>query len=232
MQTPPIVPMSSDKRTRLATFFTSQAKPLTWAMALVVVNLLIGGFFEQQGHWEFDNETVAKASSYLSMGLYLFVVFRLIKPNGVQDIQALILLLILPNLEHPLMGIGRLWLLLIVLAFRWTKFSRVVGLTAIALSIWMGSIAMTCLNGTAMASPGSPKGGEFCSKTDGIYFLYKFHYIWVPENVYGLFRQVPILPGIQLVKRVDLLFSRKEVCVCRTPEGNYTIVDGPPEVYK
>ncbi len=224
--------MSIGNRTKLAAFFTSQAKPLTWAMALIVVYLLIGGFFDLQGHWEFDNENVAKVSSYLSMALYLLVVFRLIKPSGVQDIQALILLLILPNLEHPLMGIGRLWLLLIVLAFRWTKFSRVVGLTAIALSIWMGSLAMTCLCGIETASPSSPKGGEFCSKTDGIYFLYKFHYDWVPANVYGLFRQVPILPGIQLVKRVDLLNSSREVCVSRTPEGNYTIVDGPPEVYK
>lgn len=224
--------MSSDKQTRLATFFTTQAKPLTWAMALIALNLLIGGFFEQQGHWEFDNEIVAQVSSYLSLALYLFVVFRLIKPKSAQDIQALILLLILPNLEHPLMGIGRLWLVLIVLAFRWTKFSRVVGLTAIALSIWMGSIAMSCLNGTAVAIPYSPKTGEFCSKTDGVYCLYKYHYSWVPKPVYGLFRQVPILPGVQLVKLIDYLDSRKNVCVCRTPEGTYTIVDGPPEVYK
>ncbi|MBP9091493.1 hypothetical protein KBI23_10720 [bacterium] len=217
---------------KLVTFLTTQAKPLTWAMALIALNLLIGGFFEQQGHWEFDNEIVAKVSSYLSLALYLLVVFRLIKPNGVQDIKALILLPILPNLEHPLMDIGRLWLMLIVLAFRWTKFSRVVGLTAIALSIWMGSIATNCLTGISVAIPYSPKTGEFCSKTDGIYFLYKFHYSWVPKPVYGLFRQVPILPGVQLVKRVDLLYSRRKVCVCRTPEGNYTIVDGPPEVYK
>ncbi|MFA7337926.1 MAG: hypothetical protein WC028_14150 [Candidatus Obscuribacterales bacterium] len=221
-----------NKLSKLATFFTTRAKPLTWAMALIVVNLLIGGFFEQQGHWEFGNESVAKVSSYLSIFLYLFVVFRLIKPRSAQDLQAAMLLLILPNLDHPLMDLGRQILLAIVLASRWTSFSRVVGVTAVALTVWLSSIATNCLTGISVAIPYSPKTGEFCSKTDGVYFLYKYHYSWVPKPVYGLFRQVPILPGVQLVKLIDYLDSRRNVCVCRTPEGNYTIVDGPPEVYK
>lgn len=221
-----------NKFSKLATILTTQAKPLTWAMALIAVHLLIGGFYARQGYWEFNNESIAKVSSYLSIFLYLFVLFRLIKPKGAQDIQATMLLLILPNLEHPLMGIGRVLFLLVVLAFRWTGFSRVVGLTAVSLVLLITPMIMSCLSSENCAIPYSPKTGEFCSQTDGVYFLYKYHYSWVPTPVYGLFRQVQIFPGIRLVKPIDNLFSSRDVCVCRTPEGNYTIVDGPPEIYK
>lgn len=230
--TPPVVPMLTDKRTRLAIFFTTQAKPLTWAMALIVVNLSIGGFFEQQGHWEFTNDNAAEASSYLSYALYTLTLFRLIKPKGVQDIQALILLLILPNSDSPLLYLGREILLVIILVFRWTRFSRIVGLTAVAATLIMASALMNCLHCEGGGVPYSPKNGELCSKTDNIYFLYRFPCGWYTNYAYGLFRQVPIIPGLQLIKRLDYINTDKTVCVCTTPEGNYIIVDGPPRDYR
>ncbi|CAN5468914.1 hypothetical protein BH11CYA1_BH11CYA1_20080 [soil metagenome] len=230
--TPPVVSTVSIARAKLSTFFASQATPLTWAMALIAVNILIGGFFEQQGHLEFDNENIANASYYLSITLYLLAIFRLIKPRGSQDIQALILLLILPNLDKPVMYLGRAMLIMIVVLFRWTRLSRVVGLTAVTLSLLIGPVLMTCISIHGSGIPYSPKTGELCSKTDEIYCLYRFPCGWYTKYAYGLFREVPLLPGIKLVKRIDELATDKNVCVCTTPQGNYIIVDGPPRDYR
>ncbi len=224
--------MSTDRLTRLATFFTSQAKPLTWAMALIVVYLLIDGFYEQQGHVEFDSKTISNISNYLCGFLYLFIIFRLGKPNSVQDIQALMLIFILPNMDFPLMYLGKQLLFLIVITLRWTNLSRKIGLGIVALALFNAPALLMGICSIPCGYPYTPKTGEFCSKTDQVYDLYKYHYATTPTPTYGLFRQVPILPGVRLVKPIDNLSSRREVCVCRTPEGNYTIVDGPPEVYK
>lgn len=224
--------MPSDKRTRLATFFTSQAKPLTWAMALVVVYLLIDGFYEQQGHVEFDSTTISNISNYLCGFLYLFTIFRLGKPNSVQDIQGLMLVFILPNMDFPLMYLGKQLLFLIVITLRWTNLSRKIGLGIVGLALFNAPTLLSGICTMPCGYPYTPKTGEFCSKTDEVYDLYKYHYATTPTPIYGLFRQVPILPGVRLVKPIDNLSSSREVCVSRTPEGNYTIVDGPPEVCK
>ncbi len=211
-------------------------------MAIAVVNFLSASFIKNQGYWHFESDELSCFYQLLSFLLCCFVIVTLIKSRDEQYLQALLILSMLSFTAHQgiaggivtklliFIGISKFFLQVITPLGRWRLFACIVGLTATFWCLSMMITITTSLGGIDVTAPDSPSDGIFISKTDEIYTLYRFQNWWVqPQPVYALFREVPILPGLKLVKRMDYVNSTNEVCVSRTPDGAYVIVDGVPE---
>jgi len=221
-------------------FLIANGKSLQWVMALLALVTVIGGFFEKQGCVVFDSPTFELINTSIRGAILLFVLFRLIRPRDQQDLQALMILMVMPFSGDIYTGLASLVALCVTLLCRWHLLARIVGLSAMALCVFVMPKLLVpgCSIGTD-GIPNSPSKGIFVSKTDDIYFLYRYWYnnwLWqrlgsvrVKEQTYGLFKVVSIFPGLSLVKRIDYINSKTDPIVCRTPEGNYTIVDEVPQ---
>jgi hypothetical protein len=215
------------KLSKLAQLLTTHAQPLKWALALLIINASTYSFALQHGSVKFDNQSIQIASFCLSGFVYFFVVYRLARPFGVQDLQALLILLFLPSfllvdstIKHAL--------IITVLLCRWHKVSRIIGSTAAAIV----GIALLYFGLPSLLYYYiySPQNKVLFSKTDGVYYLYGYAWQNIPRTTYLLFRKVELLPGISLEKKVTDYTSDKPVTVIRTPEGKYKIVDIPSDI--
>jgi len=213
---------------RLLSSVTTHSEVLKWALALLVVNASTYGFAMQHGTLKFDNEVVRVILSCFSCLLVPFVIFRLFKPRSAQDIQALILLLLLPNCFS--LGMLTPILIAIVLLFRWNKVARIVGaslaIPAVAAVAYIG-VSLSLFHHQYTAKPAA-----LYSRTDGIYCLYGSKWKDEDETRYFLLRQVQLLPGISLASWICDYASYKPVTVIHTPEGKYKVVDIPSEIQK
>ncbi len=220
-----------NKPNNLTPLLTTYAQPLKCTLALIVVYLSSVLFEAEHGRVVFDSEIIATVSTCLSCMLYLFVTFRLVKPRGVEDIQALILLVVLPDPPFAYVVWTKLVFILIILAFRWTSLERKLGLIAIALQIVQLTID---LGGSTCRLPpyyhylaDSPGTGIMCSKTDDLHYLYKYPTENSKYKRYVLFRQVKLCPGVNLVKRLAWRTSDQENSARRNQDGSYTVFDDP-----
>lgn len=220
-----------NKPNNLTPLLTTYAQPLKWALALVVVYLSTVLFTAQHGLVAFDSNIVATVSTCLSCFLYLFTTFRLVKPRGVEDIQALMLLVLLPDPPFAYVVWTKLIFILIILAFRWTSLERKLGLIAIALQIIQLIIDLGSSNCRLPPYyhylPDSPGTGILCSKTDDLHYLYKYPTENSKYKRYVLFRQVKLCPGVKLIRRLAWRTSNQENSARRNPDGTYTVFDDP-----
>lgn len=220
-----------NKPKNLTPLLTTYAQPLKWTLALILVYLSTVLFEAEHGRVVFDSEIVATVSTCLSCFLYLFVTFRLVKPRGVDDIQALILLVLLPDPPFAYVVWTKLVFILIILAFRWTSLERKMGLLAIALQILQLTIDLG--SSTCRLPPyyhylsDTPGTGILCSKTDDLHYLYKYPTENSKYKRYVLFRQVKLCPGVKLIRRLAWRTSDQENSARRDQDGSYTVFDDP-----
>ena len=220
-----------NKPSNLTPLLTTSAQPLKWALGVIVVYLSTVLFEAEHGRVVFDSEIVATVSTYLSCILYLFVIFRLVKPRGVEDIQALMLLVLLPDPPFAYVVWTKLVFILIILAFRWTSLERKLGLIAIALQIVQLTIDLG--SSTCRLPPyyhylaDSPATGILCSKTNDVHYLYKYPTEDSRYKRFVLFRQVKLCPGVSLVRRLAWRTSNQGNSARRNQDGSYTLFDDP-----
>lgn len=214
---------------RLLSSVTTHSEALNWALALLVVNASTYGFATQHGYLRFDNEVVRIILSCFSCLLVPFVIFRLFKPRSAQDIQALIILLLLPNCFDLGSTLQQILIALLLLS-RWHKVTRIVGASLAiptAAVLTYISVGQYLFYHQKSYSPAA-----LYSRTDGIYCLYGSKWKEEDDTRYFLLRQVQLLPGISLANWICDYSSYKPVTVIRTPEGKYRIVDITSEIQK
>ena len=218
-----------NKPSTLTPLLTTYAQPLKWTLALIVLDLSTCGFAAQHGRPVFDSESIETISSCLSALLYLFVTYRLFKPRGVQDIQALMLLVLLPDPPFVYVVWTKQFFLLIVLAYRWKRYQQRLGLAIIALQtiqlvIYLNTNSPCWLSDQ---TPETPKTGVFYKKIDELYSLYQYRGPCLQQKRYVLFRQVQLCPGVSLLKKIGWRVSGQPVSARQTRVGSYTLFDAP-----
>jgi hypothetical protein len=223
-----------NKPSNLTPLLTTYAQPLKWTLALIVLDLSTSGFTAQHGRPVFNNELIETISSCLSALLYLFVIYRLFKPRSVQDIQALMLLVLLPDPPFVYVVWTKQFFLLIVVAYRWKRYQQKLGLAIIALQIVQLVIYLNTNSPCWLSdqTPDSPKTGVFYRKIDELYSLYQYRGPCLQQKRYVLFREVQLCPGVSLLKKVAWRVSFQPVSATKTRNGTYSLWDVRPDIPK
>lgn len=215
-------------RKKLWPILSRNSAALQWLMFFFVLEAFLGGFYANQGYWRIDSELASSFLECLSKLMIFFIALRMVRPCGAQDIQTLTAGLLLPT-SHDWWFFRLFALKLAVVFCRWNKYSRII---AAALIIWYSTVwnswpAYVAGCGLTRYEGLWPAQGEFISSTDGIYNLYKFpNYFNGPT--YALFRELKVMPGVELVKRLYLCPVGADVQVMRNPDGKYVLVGGTP----
>ncbi|CAN5468878.1 hypothetical protein BH11CYA1_BH11CYA1_20070 [soil metagenome] len=201
-------------------FLTRNAATLQWSFALVALDILVGGFFANQGYWELSNSTAERICNVCGIFLSAFVVYRLAKPQGLQHIQSMMLLLLLPKTELSVWFLIQQTLVALVVVQRGLSHRQMSSFLIIA------AITLPLPLLVALATQYSPvattKGGKLISTIDKLYSLYAFEFVPEPCN-YKLFRVIPVVPGFNLVKKIAEMPSTTPVQVKCSKTGAYSI---------
>lgn len=209
-------------------FLTQNASVLQWSFGLVILDLILTSFFANQGYWELESGTADSICKSLSIFLLVFVIYRLVRPRGVQPIQAMMLLLLLPKTETVAYFLIQQTLVALVVlqgGLRRKEMYSLLALAVIALPAPILSIVSTQHSARA-----TTKTGQLISCTDQFYELYRFDSSWRLPPTYRLFRILPACPGLRTVKEIDAMTSAAPVQVTRSETGKYSIEasQGPP----
>lgn len=108
------------------------ADNLRWAVTYLIIAATVNGFFATHGYIYIESMEVKKVLSTIFLGLTTFILLRQIKPAGAQDIQAMIMMLILPTPNFDYSCISAL-VSKIVLVCRWTKPARLLAIVPLFL---------------------------------------------------------------------------------------------------
>ncbi|MFA6210324.1 MAG: hypothetical protein WCT03_01875 [Candidatus Obscuribacterales bacterium] len=210
-------------------FLANSGNALHWLMILFVFQGIFSGFSVNQGYWQIDSPSVVNYLNYAKQALSLFICYRLIKPVGVQDIKALIILFLIPSSSIFYACFHNLDIEIALITCRWHPYLRIPAALWLVLSCTIWSNWPTHIMGSFMSSCLTTTSGDFVSSTDGIYNLYKYPRINQENgNPYALFRVITLFPGVELVKGLDDCQSKSPVSVRRSAEGIYYIEGGMP----
>lgn len=195
-------------------------------MFFVVFEAIAGGFFAQQGYLRITSPQTEQFLLLALKCISLLIAFRLLRPRGAQDIQLLLAATLVPSSID--FWPGRIYLLtLLVLFGRWHKFTRFSGVVLIVLfsTIWYQSLNLLEGCNPAAYQEIWPAKGRFISSTDNIYNVYYFENPLYGAN-YALFREIKLVPGLELVKRLYIGPGSHKPVVMRDPDGIYMLVGG------
>jgi len=185
-------------------------------MILFLLLAVVGSFAVNQGDWIIESSQWRQALSLVQLLLCSFVIYRLVVPRGVQDIQALIAIALLPGLGSTERALILVLVATPVLFFRWKPILRLVGLSSlIILSIMFRNVGVL-----DQFFHFSDNGAQVCS-ADNIYKLYK------AGSTFKLVREVEFVPGIKLVKHVDSRTSYHDLSI-GNDRGTYFISETRP----
>ncbi len=70
-------------------FLTQNASALQWSFALIVLDLIVGSFFANQGYWDIESTAAEVFFNTLSAYLYLCVLYRILRPQGSEHLQVM-----------------------------------------------------------------------------------------------------------------------------------------------
>ncbi len=217
----------TDSRQNAAPFFAKNADAIKWLMILFVLRAIVGQFYENQGFWHIASSEARALIATIAFALSMFIIFRLVKRRGSDDLKALMVFMLLPSQNNCVSSLFELVIIFSFVMFRLglPNIPWVIGLLCIGAFC---GIRMPALF-TYDSPPPNPVNGTFVSSIDGIYNLYKFDGPYAP-NFYDfvLYREVKVFPGVSLAKSIDHVRSPDGVAAARTPDGNYVIVDGVP----
>ena len=203
-------------------FLIKNAAALQWTAALVLLNVIIGTFYRNQGHWEFDSLHAGSVCNLISLFIYTLIALRLFKYRDNLNIQLMILLLFLPKPDEQIMAVILQIFVVLVVFTRWLSIKK----TKQAILILSGAVVAAPVNmlflDLATNSP-TPKGGKLIASTDNLFKLYSDRNNWAGETTYRLNREVPICTGLRLVKQIDKVTTNNSVRILRSPKGNYFI---------
>lgn len=205
-------------------FLIKNAAALQWTAALCLLNLIIGTFFSNQGHWEFDSFHAGSTCNGISLFIYTMIALRLFKSRDNLNIQLLMLLLLLPKPDEVVTVIVQKTFVVLVVFTRWMSVKRASAILLIAGAIVAAPILMFCLNSISEFS--TPKNGKFISSTDNLYNLYRYQNKWSRKSKYRLFREIRVCPGLRPVKEVNMITTAAPVQVTRSEAGKYIIETG------
>lgn len=197
------------------------AVALQWTVALCLLNVIIGSFFSNQGHWEFDSVHAGSICNQVSLLIYSVIALRLFKSRDNLNIQLMMLLLLLPKPDEVVTVIVQQIFVVLVVFTRWISVKRASAILLIAGAVVTAPISMLCLD-LASYSP-IPKGGKLISSTDHLFKLYCDRNKWSAKTTYRLNREVPVCTDLRLVKQIDRVTTNNSVRILRSPEGNYFI---------
>lgn len=204
------------------TFLIKNAAALQWTAALVLLNVIIGTFFRNQGHWQFDSFHTGSVCNLISLFIYTLVALRLFKHRDNVNIQLMMLLLLLPKPDEQITAVVLQIFVALVVFTRWMSVKE----TKQAILILSGAVVAAPVSmlflDLATSSP-TPKGGQLISSTDNLFKLYCDRNKWAGKTTYRLNREVPVCTGLRLVKQIDKVTTNNSVRILRSPEGNYFI---------
>lgn len=203
------------------TFLIKNAAALQWTVALCLLNVIIGSFFSNQGHWEFDSVLAGSICNQVSLLIYSVIALRLFKSRDNLNIQLMMLLLLLPKPDEVVTVIVQQIFVVLVVLTRWISVKRASAILLIAGAMVAAPIMLLCLNSINKFS--TPKNGRFISSTDNLYNLYRYQNKWSRKLTYRLFRELRVCPGFRLVKEIDQISTSSSVEVNRSLEGKYSI---------
>ncbi|MFA6213126.1 MAG: hypothetical protein WC714_27065 [Candidatus Obscuribacterales bacterium] len=214
-------------------FLTQNASVLQWSFALLALDLIVGGFFANQGYWELESRAAETFFNILSAFLYLCAVYRIVRPNGAEHAQVMMFLLLIPKSDIALnFFIQQILIVIVVLQPLLNRFQ----IYSLVLIVFTALPSMLYLNGlsyntpiekiaAALSSPtATTKNGRLVSSTDQIYQLYFFEKGDLPPT-YRLLRIIQVCPGLSLVKEIDEMTSAAPVQVTRSEAGKYRIAN-------
>ncbi len=208
--------LSESDRKAVSTFWNTNTQGVQWTMILFLLLAVVGSFAVNQGDWIIESSQWRQALSLVQLLLCSFVIYRLVVPRGVQDIQALIAIALLPGLGSTERALILVLVATPVLFFRWKPILRLVGLSSlIILSIMFRNVGVL-----DQFFHFSDNGAQVCS-ADNIYKLYK------AGSTFKLVREVEFVPGIKLVKHVDSRTSYHDLSI-GNDRGTYFISETRP----
>lgn len=211
-------------------FLTQNASVLQWSLALVALDLIVGGFFANQGYWDIESRAAGSFFNLLSAYLYCCVLYRLVKPKGAEHAQVMMFLLLVPKTEIAFnFSLQQILVAMIVLQPFVNRF-QICSLLVVAIS----SLPLTKVyadthpavfdtSSILYSPPATTKNGYHISTTDRLYKLYRFDDDGNKTPTYRLLRVIPICPGLSLVKEVTKLSTTGAVQVRCSKTGKYSI---------
>jgi len=202
------------------------ADNLRWAVTYLIIAATVNGFFATHGYIVIESMEVIKILSTLFLGLTTFIFLRQIKPAGAQDIQALVVMLILPTPDFNYTCIAEL-MPQVELACRWFKPTRLLAIVPLIFICY--EMPWGLIQGCNIMAPPTKDGATVIDTADGIYKLCSYDSYYGGGRLYALFREVEITPGISFVKRLDHGSYCYKPILQRTPDNQYVIVPSPKE---
>lgn len=210
-------------------FLTQNASALQWSFALIVLDLIVGSFFANQGYWDIESTTAEVFFNILSAYLYLCVLYRIAKPKGAEHAQVMMFLLLLPKTDIALNFLLQQILVAMIVLLPFLNRYQINSLVLVALTALpaAGMLAIMPIQTGEFASflcspTATTKSGKLISSIDQLYKLYCFERGDLPPT-YRLLRILPVCPGLSLVKEIDEMTSAAPVQVSRSEAGKYNI---------
>ena len=221
-------------------FLTQNASAIQWSLGLLTLDLIVGGFFANQGYWELTDSTAVRMCNVLSIYLYLCVIYRIIRPKGHEHAQIMMLLLIMPRTDIALAFLLQQSLVTVIVMQTFLNRFQIYSLMLIGFTILPSAKYLTALPtplakiASTLCDPtATTKTGFEISTIDQLYHLYRFNRCDLPPT-YRLFRILPVCRGLNLVKKIDELTWENSVQVRHCDDGKYRIegLDNTPEAEK
>ncbi|MBP9091492.1 hypothetical protein KBI23_10715 [bacterium] len=210
-------------------FLRQNAAVLQWSFALIVLDLIVGSFFANQGYWNIESTTAEVFFKLLSAYLYFCVLYRIAKPKGAEHAQVMMFLLLIPKTDIALNFIlQQILVAMIVLQPFLNRFQNcsllVVALTVLpAAKMYADMRPVLETSSILYTPPATTKNGYHISTTDQLYKLYRFDDDGNKTPTYRLLRVIPACPGLSLVKEVTKISTTGDVEVKRSEAGKYII---------
>lgn len=211
-------------------FLTQNAATLQWSFALLVLDLIVGSFFANQGYWELESRAAIVFFNILSAYLYLCVFYRILRPNGSEHAQVMMFLLLMPKTDIALNFLLQQILVAIIVLLPFLNRYQIYSLVMIALTalpaagMWAIMPIQTRWFTSSLYSPtATTEGGKLISSTDKLYKLYRFENYGDPPRTYRLLRILPVCPGLSLIKQIGEMTTAAPVQVSRSKTGKYSI---------
>ncbi len=215
------------------TFLTQNAATLQWSFALLILDLIVGSFFANQGYWDIESRAAGVFFNFLSAYLYFCVLYRLAKPKGAEQAQVMMFLLLIPKTDIALnFLLEQILVAMIVLQPFLNRFQIcsliVVAFTILPTATMLADRIPPVLEPSSIlyTPPATTKNGYHISTTDRLYKLYRFDDDWNKTPTYRLLRVLPVCPGLSLVKEVAKISTSGDVQIVLSETGKYSIEEG------
>jgi hypothetical protein len=196
-------------RGQIANLLMSRSKALHLILIAAAFALLNGIIFAHQGSLTGPNLPSYDFFNGLYFALYLFVLFRLIRPAGEQDLLAILAMILLLDLAYDHIP-SAIALFVLVALSRWHWRTRVACLALCALAALFGSQALERWGANSYAANPFPVHNASGIESESVLASGDKSRIGDPysivrrNNQYFLYREIYLLPGIYMVKLMEV----------------------------